>query len=611
MMLQKFLTKKNIRKTALVLADILLILLALLLCYNLRFDFNIPEFYTNGSYAIQVALIFVITFIISFALFSLYSSLWRYASVKELISIVYGITSGTIFAAFITYFTGTFIPRSIFIMMWFVTIIFIGSLRIGYRIFRRLKRSRFMGGFKRVLIVGAGYTGNMVLRELQENKEKTKLQAIGFIDDDPGKQGMKIQGIPVLGDRPCLLEVVLSYNVDEVIIAFPSAPQKVVRQVVQACTEAKVKVKIIPGVYELLNGTVQLEKLREVEISDLLGRDSVYLNTEDVAGYLQGETILVTGAGGSIGSEICRQIKLFNPKKLILLGRGENSIFDINSEFSSGPSDFTIIPIICDVRDMDAMKKVFEQFKPTVVFHAAAHKHVPLMEDNCEEAVKNNVFGSRNVVELSDKYKVKTFVMISTDKAVNPTNVMGITKRISEMIMQSKAISSSTRFCAVRFGNVLGSRGSVVPIFKKQIAAGGPVTVTHPKMTRYFMTIKEAASLVIQAGAMGKQGEIFVLEMGKPVKILEMAEDMIKLSGLEPYVDILIEFSGIRPGEKLHEELFTNSERLLTTKHERIFIMEPDEVSLKKFQKDVYNKINYLIDGKGSIQEKMINIVNN
>ncbi len=594
------------------IADAIIISLALLLCLTIRYDFSIPEIYLTGSYPILAATLFVIPYLISFIIFGLYNSLWTYASIDELISVVFGVTSGTVLSAIIILFTGFFMPLSVFPMMWFVTIIFIGGLRLAYRISRRLYRSRFVpGDVKKVLIVGAGDAGNMVLQELQRNEEKIKSRAIGFIDDDPAKQDMKIHKCPVLGDRSCLQKVIVNYGVDEVIIAMPSAPRKVIRQLVEACKRARVTVKTLPGVYELLNGDVQLNKLREVDIEDLLGREPVCVDMEEISGYIQGETILITGAGGSIGSELCRQIAYFNPKELIILGRGENSIFDINMELLSRKHKFKIVPVICDVRDTEAMEKLFQRRKPTVVFHAAAHKHVPLMEENCEEAVKNNVFGTYTVVELSDKYKVKNFVMVSTDKAVNPTSVMGTTKRIGEMIMQSTAKTSSTRFCAVRFGNVLGSRGSVVPIFKKQIAAGGPITVTHPKMTRYFMTIKEAVQLVIQAGAMGKQGEIFVLQMGEPVKILDMAEDLIKLSGLEPYSDIQIQFSGIRPGEKLHEELFTNKESFLTTKHERIHITEPDEVSIQKFRKDIFHKINYLIDGQGSIQEKLMKIVSN
>lgn len=593
------------------MSDAIIISLALLLCLYIRYEGSIPGSYFTGSYLIPAASVFVIPFMISFVFFGLYNSLWSYASIDELISVVYGVTLGTILSLLTVYLTGFLIPWSIFPMMWFVNIIFIGGTRLGFRIIRRVYRSRLTPGLKRVLIIGAGAAGSMVLKELRDNQNKINSQAVGFIDDNPEKQRMKIHGIPVLGDHYCLKKILIDYAVDEVIIAMPTASKKVVRDIVDCCKKVQVTVKTLPGVYDILNGNIQLKKIREVDIEDILGRDPVCVDMDEICGYLQGQTILVTGAGGSIGSELCRQIAHYYPKELILLGRGENSIFDINMELSFESYNFKITPVICDVRDLEAMDKLFKKSKPNVVFHAAAHKHVPLMEQNCEEAVKNNVFGTRNVVELSDKYEVNTFVLISTDKAVNPTSIMGITKRIGEMIMQSAAKTSSTKFCAVRFGNVLGSRGSVVPIFKKQIAAGGPITVTHPKMTRYFMTIKEAVQLVIQAGAMSKQGEIFVLDMGEPVKILDMAEDLIKLSGLEPYRDIQIEFSGVRPGEKLHEELFTNKESFLTTKHERILITEPDEINLQKFRKELYLKINDLSNEKGSLQEKLFKIVNN
>ena len=610
-MFRKAIINKLRRQTVLIMADAIIISLALLLCLYIRYDGNIPGTYLTFSYLIPAASLFVIPFITSFVVFGLYNSLWSYASIDELISVVYGVTFGTLLSALTVYLIGLFMPWSIFPMMWFVNIIFIGGMRLGFRILRRVYRSRLTPGLKRVLIIGAGSAGSMVLKELRDNQQKINSQAVGFIDDDPEKQSMKIHGIPVLGDHYCLKKILIDYAIDEVIIAMPTASKKVVREIVDCCKKAQVTVKTLPGVYDILNGNIQMKKLREVDIEDILGRDPVCVDMEEICGYLQGQTILVTGAGGSIGSELCRQIAHCCPKELILLGRGENSIFDINMELSSESYDFKITPVICDVRDLEAMDKLFKKCKPNVVFHAAAHKHVPLMEQNCEEAVKNNVFGTRNVVQLSDQYGVNKFVLISTDKAVNPTSIMGITKRIGEMIMQSAAKTSSTKFCAVRFGNVLGSRGSVVPIFKKQIAAGGPITVTHPQMTRYFMTIKEAVQLVIQAGAMCKQGKIFVLDMGEPVKILDMAEDLIKLSGLEPYSDIQIQFSGVRPGEKLHEELFTNKESFLTTKHERIHITEPDEVSTQKFRKDIFDRINGLMDGQGSVQKKLKNIVNN
>ncbi|UNC93608.1 polysaccharide biosynthesis protein [Candidatus Contubernalis alkaliaceticus] len=593
--------------------DIVLITAALYLAYMLRFDGRILEMYDN-YFALKAA-VFVVCFLISFKVFGLYNSLWNYASIDELISVLFGVTLGTALSGSVIYIINMNLadfnmPRSIPVLMWLINIIFTGGLRLGARIIRRLIKSTLPVSFKRVLIMGAGSAGSMVLKEVKENMQKLNYQPVGFIDDDPSKEKMTIHGLPVLGNRSNLKQVLIDNYIDEVIIAMPTAEKAVMRQVLQICKEVGTVVKTLPGVYEFLNGNIELNRIREVDIEDLLGRDAVSVDIDQIANYLNGETVLVTGAGGSIGSELCRQISRFHPRDLILLGRGENSIFEIHMELLLNNKDFNIVPVICDIKDTQAMENVFSLYRPTVVFHAAAHKHVPLMELNPEEAVKNNVFGTKNVIDLSDKYKVEHFVLISTDKAVNPTSIMGTTKRIAEIIMQVTARQSSTKYCAVRFGNVLGSRGSVVPIFKKQIASGGPVTVTHPEMTRYFMTISEAVQLVIQAGAMEQKGEIFVLDMGEPVKILDMAVDLIKLSGFEPYQDIAIEFTGVRDGEKLFEELLTKKERVASTKHERIFIADPDEVKLQKFKKEVIQKINFILEEEGSLREKLSNIIN-
>jgi len=428
------------------------------------------------------------------------------------------------------------------------------------------------------MIVGAGQAGSMVIKELKDHQDLNLIPAV-VVDDDAKKHNSYIHGVPVKGGRDKLIELVKEYAVDEIIIAVPSAPRSDISDILRICKETKCKLKKLPGVYEIINEDVSIKSIRDVNIEDLLGRDEVNLNIKEISSYIKNETVLVTGGGGSIGSELCRQIARFHPKKLIILDIYENNAYDLQQELMrSFKNKLNMEVIIASVRDKKRLEQIFDSYRPGVVFHAAAHKHVPLMEVNPTEAVKNNIIGTLNTVQCADRYKVKRFVMISTDKAVNPTNVMGATKRAAEMIVQSMNKNSQTEFVAVRFGNVLGSNGSVIPLFKKQIEAGGPVTVTHPEITRYFMTIPEAAKLVIQAGAMAKGGEIFILDMGQSVKILDLAKDLIKLSGFEPDVDIKIEFTGLRPGEKLYEELLLTEEGVESTRHESIFIGRPLEV---------------------------------
>jgi FlaA1/EpsC-like NDP-sugar epimerase len=386
---------------------------------------------------------------------------------------------------------------------------------------------------------------------------------------------MKLNGIPVLGGVEDIEDIVDKKNIDEIIIAIPSAKPALINEIYEKCSSTECKVKILPSMSQIIDGTIMLKKIKDIDIEDLLGREPVKVDLDDIAKYIGGKVILVTGGGGSIGSELCRQIASFGPKKLLMLDIYENNLYDIHNELTAKFPELDIFPIIASIRDMDRLDEIFKRFKPAIVFHAAAHKHVPLMEDHPEEAIKNNVFGTRNVAICADKYGCERFVLISTDKAVNPTNVMGATKRIAEMIIQALNAKSKTEFVAVRFGNVLGSNGSVIPLFRKQIEQGGPVTVTHPDVTRFFMTIPEAVQLVIQAGAMAAGGEIFVLDMGKPVKILDLAKKLIRLSGFEPYEDIDIEITGLRPGEKLYEELLLNEEGLKATKHDKIFVAKP------------------------------------
>ncbi len=430
---------------------------------------------------------------------------------------------------------------------------------------------------RRGLVVGAGDAGQMVVKELA-NRRDIGVDVVGFVDDDPQKVHKRIGSLTVFGTTADLARLSEDLFIDQVIIAIPSAPPAEVRRIVDICRTAEVETRILPGLFELIDGRVSINQLRQVSLEDLLGREPVDLNSASIADYIEGRRVLVTGAGGSIGSELCRQIMRFQPEELILLGRGENSIFMINEELKRRPEPVKLTPIIADIRDNNRLVNIFSKHRPQVVFHAAAHKHVPLMEENVCEAVTNNIGGTQNLSHLSEEYGVETFVLVSSDKAVNPTSVMGATKRIAELVIQDLARTSKTKFAAVRFGNVLDSRGSVLPIWRAQIAAGGPVTVTHPDVTRYFMLIPEAVQLIIQAGAIGARGDIFVLDMGRPIKILDLSLDLIKLSGLRPGHDIEIKFVGLRPGEKLHEELLTAEEGLTKTIYRKILVGKPQSI---------------------------------
>jgi FlaA1/EpsC-like NDP-sugar epimerase len=569
------------RTLFLMLLDAILINLALFGSFYLRFEEGLPTEYIQTY--INASLVATVVLLIAFHLFGLYRNIWRYASVGELLSIVYAVSVGAAVTITIVYFISPLrLPHSVSVLFWLIVIVLIGGLRFSSRV--RQENSIFTVRNKdqrKVLIVGAGDAGVLALRELKK-RDYLDGMPVGFIDDSRSKINLHVQGFPVLGSREDIPQIVEQYEVDEIIIAIPSASGDVIREIVEICKETKAaSLKILPGVHDILSGKITVSQIREVQVEDLLGRDPVSVDLEEVAGYLKGQTVLVTGAGGSIGSELCRQIVQFNPKKLILTGHGENSIFDIEQELKNQP----VVTEIVDIKDTAKVKLIFEKYRPQVVFHAAAHKHVPLMEGNPEEALKNNILGTTNLAQAADETGVKTFVLISTDKAVNPTSIMGASKRIAEMVIQDFDCRSSTKFVAVRFGNVLGSRGSVIPTFKKQISDGGPVTVTDPNMTRYFMTIPEASQLVIQAGAMASGGEIFILDMGKPVKIVNLAKDLIRLSGLEPEKDIKIVFTGIRPGEKLYEELLTSEEGTSATKHKRIFVARPNHINSDQLAK--------------------------
>ncbi|WP_201319221.1 nucleoside-diphosphate sugar epimerase/dehydratase [Paenibacillus sp. EPM92] len=492
--------------------------------------------------------------------YKLYKRVWKYASVGELVSIFKAIT----FSILITYLVQVAALQAVYhrtlIITWMMHIILIGGVRFSWRLYRDSHISKVdNSGKKRTLIVGAGAAGTMVARQLKHNQE-AELYPVAFIDDDATKHKLELLGIPVLGGREKIEKAVNNLGIQNIIIAIPSLSKKELNQIVTECNKTRAKAQIVPMLEDLMTGKIAVSEFRDVQVEDLLGREPVELDTSAIADYITGNTVLITGAGGSIGSEICRQVTKFSPSRMILLGHGENSIYSIEMELkSSHTNKIEYITEIADIQDRDKIFKIMEQHKPSVVFHAAAHKHVPLMERNPEEAVKNNVIGTKNVAEAADHHGVGTFVMISTDKAVNPTSVMGATKRLAEMIIQDLGQRSRTRFVAVRFGNVLGSRGSVIPLFKEQIRKGGPVTVTHPDMVRYFMTIPEASRLVLQAGALAKGGEIFVLDMGEPVKIVDLAKNLIRLFGYTEE-EIGIEFSGIRPGEKLFEELLNDNE---------------------------------------------------
>ena len=577
----------RIGRIGFILGDIVFILLSLALALIIRFDFSFSRTLPYWNIILGRLPVLIIIRLWIYYIFGFYNRLWQFASVREalIIALAGSLASSIDYLILHTLHPAGF-PRSIIFMAWSLNIFFAGGIRLFLRMRREwahfaeankqivqadLEQAASLDDVHRVLIVGAGEAGVIVARELRAHPEVGQT-VVGFIDDDPSKQGYIVAGYRVLGTTLDLSELVRSNNVEEIIIAMPSAPGTVIRQIVRACDGLGVKVLTLPGVYELLDGKVDVSRIREIGIQDLLRREEIRVDLEEIGLYLSGKKVLVTGAGGSIGQELSRQIADFNPGKLILLGHGENDIYEININLQVAFPDLNIIPVIADIRNDERIDWIFSLYKPDVVFHAAAHKHVPLMELNPEEAICNNIFGTWNVACSAKQYGTERFVFISTDKAVNPMGVMGCSKRGAEILIQALAKNSRTKFMAVRFGNVLGSRGSVIPLFKQQIKKGGPVTVTHPDMVRYFMTIPEAVQLIIQAAAMGKGGEIFILDMGKPVKIVDLAQDLIKLSGFEPGIDIEIVFTGIRPGEKIFEELLTAEEGAAATMHERIYV---------------------------------------
>ncbi len=532
---------------------------------------------------------FVTAKVATFYFMGLYNRIWRYASLDDLVNIFKSIIASSFIIITYIYFIQASFPRSVMALDMFITFFLVGFSRLllRWRYEYLYMRKRPPAETARTIFVyGAGDAGEMIIREMLKHPE-LGYKPVGIIDDDRDKKGMKIHNLPVLGGRDSLAELASDYGAAEIIIAIPSATGGQMKPIIAACAEARIGVKTVPGVYELIDENVYLSQIRDVKIEDLLGREQVDLNIHEIKNHIHGKSILITGAGGSIGSQIAREIVKFKPDKIFLLGRGEYSVYLMDNELGL---DYPLVPrevIIADIQDRAKIADIFSKRKIDLVFHAAAYKHVPLMESNVDEAVKNNILGTKNIADAACEHGVTTFVMISTDKAVNPTSVMGATKRVAEMYIQSRAHDSSTKFVAVRFGNVLGSRGSVIPLFKKQIESGGPVTVTHPEITRYFMTIPEAAKLVIQAAVMAKGGEIFILDMGKPVKIADLARDLIRLSGFEPETDIAIKYSGLRPGEKLYEELLTAGEGTMRTVHKKIFIARKQEINGGMLEKEI------------------------
>ncbi|MBC8632590.1 polysaccharide biosynthesis protein [[Eubacterium] tenue] len=580
--LENILGKYKTRQLILIITDIICIFASFIASIWLTYKIQ----FSSGNKLLLLAVIYIVINIMFLAICKCYRSLWRYAGEEELISIVVACLLTIIPAFLIHRLIGANLSIIFYLLNLVLTISLTGGSRLLYRIGRRIiARSRVKDTMKNVLIVGAGSAGDMVIQELKNNPQLHK-KPVGIVDDDKNKKGRRIHNIPILGTTKEIKNLVEKKDIDEIIIAIANISRSEKKDIIDICKNTKCKLKTIPGVYEIIDGKVDIKKIRDVEIEDLLGREPIKVNLAEMSEYIQNKVVLVTGGGGSIGSELCRQIANFNPKQLVILDNYENNAYSIQQELiRKFGNELSLKTVIASIREEKRLDEIFNEYKPEVVFHAAAHKHVPLMENSPSEAIKNNIFGTKNVATMADKYKAKKFVLISTDKAVNPTNIMGATKRAAEMIIQTMNEQSETEFVAVRFGNVLGSNGSVIPLFKKQIEEGGPVTITHQDIIRYFMTIPEAVQLVIQAGAMAKGGEIFVLDMGDPVKIVDLANSLIRLSGFEPNVDIDIKFTGLRPGEKLYEELLMSEEGLTNTEHNKIFIGKPIEFDVNKTKK--------------------------
>lgn len=601
-----------VRRIFLVITDIILINGSVFLSLIMRFEINIasvPEEYIQ-KYIVNVIPFTIVTLII-FWCFRMYHSLWQYASIAELYKIVEACVVAELAHLCVTSFMGWMLPRSCYFTSGVFLIVAMSASRFMYRLLRQLiNEYRHTSEQVKIMIIGAGEATSVLMREISNSRYLDNSKVVCIIDDDLGKVGKYIRGVKIVGTRDHIKEYARYYDIDEIIFAIPSASTKDKREILNICKETSCNLKILPGVYQMVDGEINIKDLRNVDVLDLLGRDPVKVDIESIMDYVKDKTVLVTGGGGSIGSELCRQLVSHKPKCLVIFDIYENNAYDIQQELKIKYPDANVVTLIGSIRNTSRLESVFEQYKPDIVYHAAAHKHVPLMEVSPNEAIKNNVVGTWNVAKMADKYGVKKFVMISTDKAVNPTNVMGATKRICEMIIQSFNEKSKTDFVAVRFGNVLGSNGSVIPLFKRQIEAGGPVTVTHPDIIRYFMTIPEAVSLVLQAGAYAKGGEIFILDMGEPVKIDDLAKNLIRLSGYTLGVDMEIKYTGLRPGEKLYEELLMNEEGMQDTDNKLIHIGRPIEFDKEHF----YEKLEELKEmayeeDSADIRKKIMEVV--
>ena len=608
--LEKYLPRdKRVRMGILMAADVLALCLASFLGLFVRFDLNIskiPPEYARA--ALEFLPYYILASLVIFFLARMYSTMWSVAGVREALHVVAACGLASLVQIAGMMLLQLSVPRSFFLVSFAALCAEELGIRLSYRVVISLFGNHSKKAAKRIMIVGAGTSGSVILKEMTTSSLVNGC-VVCFVDDDKNKAGKFLNGVPVAGNRNDIPRLAEEYKIDEIYIAIPSASAKERKAIIEICRETGCQVKILPGIYQLINGEVSIAKLRNVEIEDLLGRDPIRVNLDEIMGYVSGKVVLVTGGGGSIGSELCRQVASHNPKQLIIFDIYENNAYDIQLELKEKYPDLDLVVLIGSVRNTHRIETVFEKYRPDIVYHAAAHKHVPLMEDSPNEAIKNNVVGTYKTAKAADKYGTKRFVLISTDKAVNPTNIMGASKRMCEMVVQMMNARSKTDFVAVRFGNVLGSNGSVIPLFKKQIEQGGPVTVTHPDIIRYFMTIPEAVSLVLQAGAYAKGGEIFVLDMGEPMKILDLAKNLIRLSGYTPDVDIPIVFTGLRPGEKLYEELLMNEEGMQDTPNKLIHIGKPIEFDMERFEgqlEELYVTANE--DGDG-IREDVMRIV--